>query len=126
MRAALAAVAIVLLAAAGCAGQPADPDAAVEAMLLETCAPDGDPAADPVCRCAYEALLDELGADELARLDAIVRHDLDALPAEARRLVLDCAFDIVAPDVPPVPTTAPTTTTTERDAADTTTTTERG
>lgn len=119
-----AVVVVLVLAAAGagaCSDDPTDDAAAVQAMVLETCAPpvDGVPdESDPICRCAYEALLDELGSEELARLDEQLRHDPDALPEEAQRIVLECAFDAVAPDVPPVPTTNAPTTTTEPDAAD--------
>jgi hypothetical protein len=108
--------------AAGCAGDE-PPGGAVETMVLETCAPGGDPAADDVCRCAYDGLVERFGADQVARFDEALRSDPDALPADAERIILDCTFAAVAP-----PTSAPaatsTTSTTSADDGGSTTTTE--
>ncbi|MBA2282273.1 MAG: hypothetical protein H0W25_13745 [Acidimicrobiia bacterium] len=118
---------IALAAVLGGSACAATDDAdAVQSMVLETCAPDGDPPADPVCRCAYEALVERFGAGELERLDLQLQSDPGALPEEARQLVLDCAFDRVDPTPPttrPSPTTASTATTAGTAGADETTTT---
>lgn len=112
-------VVALALAAAGC-GDDLTPDGdAVRSMVLETCAPGGDPAADGVCRCAYDGLLERFGSDELARFDELLRNDPAALPPDARRIVLDCTYAAVAPPTqPPPPNT--TTTSTATDATTTT------
>lgn len=104
---ALAVAAAALAGAAGCGAEDGGRDA-VEAMVLETCAPGGESRADPVCRCAFDAILDELGPDGLTRLDERLRTDPTALPPELREAILDCAFERVDPSPP---TSAATSTT---------------
>jgi hypothetical protein len=110
-------VVLVLVLAAvgglGACGGIDDGSDAVQSMVLETCAPGGDPAADPVCRCAYEALLERFGAAELERLDQQLESDPDALPEEARQIVLDCAFDRIDPTPPTTRPASTSVTTTE-------------
>jgi hypothetical protein len=100
-------IAVAALGAAGCGGvEVRDDGAAVESLVLETCAPQGDPAADPVCRCAYERVVEQLGAEGVERLDQQLRSDPDSLPDDLRRIVLDCAFDQIDP-TPPTTDAAP-------------------
>lgn len=76
-------------------------------MVLETCAPGGDPVETEVCECAYETVRERYDAEELERLDQQLRDDPDTVPADVQEAVLACAFDRVSP-----PTTEPPTTTT--------------
>jgi len=90
-------------------GETADDggEGALEAMVLETCAPGADPVESDVCRCAYRELRDRLDAEELERLDRQLRDDPDTVPPEVQEVVLACGFEVVTP-----PTAKPSSTTT--------------
>ena len=107
-----------LAVAAGC-GDPAPSDrAATEAVFLETCAPGGTPLEERVCRCAFEAIAEDLSAEQLERLDRNLRDDPDTVPAVVTEAALACAAEPLTP-----PTPRPTTPTTAPPADDGTTTT---
>jgi len=82
--------------------------AATESMVLETCAPSGDPLEVEVCRCAYEAVTQNYDDAELERLDRRLRDEPDQLPADVQQAILDCTFDLLEP--PPQPAGQTTTT----------------
>ena len=118
-------VALVVVAAlAGCSDPaPADLDA-TEAVFLETCAPGGTPLEESVCRCAFEAITEDLSASALERLDRNLRDDPGTVPPEVAEAALDCAAEPLTPaTVRPTTTTRPRVTTTTE--GDSTTTTER-
>lgn len=101
---------------AGCGGGGGDGGAdAVESMVLETCAPGSDPVETEVCRCAYRAIEERYDSDALRDLDRRLRDDPETVTPEIREVVLDCAFDVVAP-----PTSEPEATATSRSTASTT------
>lgn len=124
-------------AIAGCSDPaPTDLDA-TEAVFLETCAPGGTPLEERVCRCAFDAITEDLSASALERLDRNLRDDPDTVPPEVATAALDCAAAPLTPATPrpTTSTTARSTTTTtddddadregDDDEADSTTTTER-
>ena len=112
--------AVVAVAAAGCGDAEPAERAATEAVFLETCAPGGTPLEERVCRCAFEAITEDLSASALERLDRNLRDDPDTVPPEVTEAALACA---AAPLTPP--TAAPTTTTSTTERPSTTSTTER-
>ena len=75
-------------------------------MVLETCAPGGDPVETEVCECAFDAVSERFDAAALDRLDRQLRDDPDTVPAAVQEAVLECGFDRVSP-----PTTKPPETT---------------
>jgi hypothetical protein len=104
--------------AVGC-GDPGPTDRqATEAVFLETCAPGGTPLEERVCRCAFEAIAEDLSAAGLERLDRNLRDDPETVPPEVTEAALACAAAPITP-----PTARPTTSTTDRSS--TTSTTER-
>jgi hypothetical protein len=106
----LIAAAAALAAVAGCSDPgPTDIDA-TEAVFLETCAPGGTPLEERVCRCAFDAITEDLSASGLERLDRNLRDDPDTVPPEVTEAALACA---AAPLTPPTarPTTSTTSTT---------------
>jgi hypothetical protein len=90
---------------------------ATEAMVLETCAPGGDPVETEVCECALRELRTSFDAEALDRLDRQLRDDPDTVPPEVQQVVLECGFDRVSP-----PTTKPATTTSSITTSTTSTT----
>jgi hypothetical protein len=94
--------------AGGCGDDPADGGAdATAAMVLETCAPGGDPVETEVCECAYRELTERFDDAQLEDLDRELRDDPETVPPEIRQVVLDCGFERVAP-----PTSKPAATST--------------
>jgi hypothetical protein len=111
-------LAALALATAACGDTDDGGEDAVEAMVLETCAPGGDAVESEICRCAYDELRQRLSAEELERLDRQLRDDPDTVPAEVQEVVLACGFGLVAP-----PTTKATTSTSTSMSSSTTSTT---
>ena len=106
--AALAAITAVVVTAAGCADDEPFDRAATEAMVLETCAPSGEPLEVEICRCAFNAVADTHDADELERLDQRLRDEPDLVPVEVQEAILDCTYEVLEPpDQPGTTTTAP-------------------
>lgn len=91
---------------------------ATRSMVLETCAPGGDPVEVEICRCAHDELAERYDADALADLDQDLRDDPETVPDAVEEIVLGCAFERVAP--PPTPTTRPKPTTTSSSTTSTT------
>ena len=92
-----------LATTASCGSTPEDGGAgATEAMVLASCAPNGDPVETEVCECAYDELSDRFDADELERLDRELLDDPETVPAEVQEVALACGFERVSP-----PTTKP-------------------
>ena len=87
-------------------------------MVLETCAPGGDPVETEVCECAFDEVRERFDADGLDRLDRQLRDDPDTVPAAVQEAVLACGFDRVSP-----PTTKQAETSTTRPRPTTTSTT---
>jgi hypothetical protein len=89
------------VAASACGTDTDDGGAdAVEAMVLETCAPSRDPIEAEVCQCALDELQTRFDAHALEELDRQLRDDPDTIPPEVQEIVLDCGFDRVAPPAP--------------------------
>ena len=108
---------------AACGSTPEDGGpTAIEAMVLASCAPSGDPVETEVCECAYTELGERFDAEELERLDRELLDDPDTVPAEVREVALACGFERISPPTtkPPVETS---TTTTTRPAVSSTSTT---
>ena len=105
----LAAAAVATGLAVGACGDNDDFNrAATEAMVLETCAPSGEPLEVEVCRCAFATVTETYDDDALERLDRRLRDEPDQLPADVQEAVLDCAFEVLEP--PPQPAGQTTTT----------------
>lgn len=124
-------VVAVALLLAGCGDGVVDGgEDAVEAMVLETCAPGSTPVESEVCRCAYRELRERYDAEELEDLDRQLRDDPETVPAEVQEVVLACGFAVVAPPTTEATTTTSTTSTTStttrsRSSTSTTTSTTR-
>ena len=92
------------VAAAACATDTDDGGTgAVEAMVLETCAPSRDPIEGEVCQCALEELQNRFDDAELEELDRQLRDDPETIPADVQEVVLDCGFERVSPPAPKPP-----------------------
>jgi hypothetical protein len=105
---AVAAVAAAVTFAAACGDDEPFGRAATEAMVLETCAPSGEPLEVEICRCAFNAVADTYDAEELERLDRRLRDEPDQVPVEVQEAILDCTFDVLEPPAQPTTsTTAP-------------------
>jgi hypothetical protein len=90
-----------VVAAAACGADTDDGGAgAVEAMVLETCAPSRDPIEAEVCQCALDELQIRFDADALEELDRQLRDDPETIPPEVQEIVLDCGFERVSPPAP--------------------------
>ena len=106
------------LFAAACGADSDDGDAAaVEAMVLEACAPSRDPIEAEVCQCALDELQAQFDQAELEELDRQLRDDPESVPAEVQQAILDCEFERVSPPAPKPPestSTSSSTSTTSR------------
>jgi len=119
-------VAILVSVSSTACGETADDggESAVEAMVLETCAPGADPVESEVCRCAYRELRERLDGEELERLDRQLRDDPETVPDEVQEVVLACGFEVVTPPTAkPSSTTTPAPSTTASSSVPTTSTT---
>ena len=92
------------VAAAACGVDSGDgATGAVEAMVLETCAPSRDPIESEVCQCALDELERRFDDAELEALDRQLRDDPETIPADVQEVVLDCGFERVSPPAPKPP-----------------------
>jgi hypothetical protein len=112
-RLARAAPLLVVVALAACGDEEDLGRAATEAMVLETCAPSGEPLEVEICRCAFDAVVDTYDDEELERLDRRLRDEPDQVPVEVQEAILDCTFEVLEP--PAQPTTSTSTTAPEED-----------
>lgn len=73
-----------------------------EAIYLETCAPGGLELEVEVCRCTYRRIVAEFEPAEVEQLDAALRSDPTAVPAEVTAAAISCAAAPLSPglDVP--------------------------
>ena len=105
LTAAVVAIGAVVLTAAGCGDDEDFGRAATEAMVLETCAPSGEPLEVEICRCAFNAVAETHDADELERLDRRLRDEPDQVPVEVQAAILDCTYEVLEPPDQPGTTT---------------------
>jgi hypothetical protein len=96
----------VVVGLAACGGEEDLGRAATEAMVLETCAPGGEPLEVEICRCAFDAVVDTYDADELERLDRRLRDEPDQVPVEVQEAILDCTFEVLEPPAQPTTSTS--------------------